>query len=194
MKNQLINLTYPLSFACIVALLTIAACTDPGEHNVTPPKELITLSRAGDLYQAYDSRAKALTKLKGSEDSRYGWHSIEFYKDYIAYLEKEAGSHGEEISGLRMYYVAYPDNDPKNEQAGYQTYMYVPTYYDEKQDKHIAFDPKFMNEDGTPVPIERLLSGKGGAAKSLMNAEQTDDISSTSSIANFAEMCKPHCH
>jgi len=163
------------------------------------PKETISLRRAHEMYKAYQERHEVLTKLKdGEEEARYGWHSIDFYKNYIAYLEKESRKVGIRISGLRMYYVAYPENDDKSgKYAGYQTYFYVPTYFNKKEKRHIAFDPLHIDENGNPLPIhEIIVNGKrvntneASIAQSLTKTASTTDISS---IANMAEMCEPNC-
>ena len=188
-------------YLVIIVVIFVLGCEEneetPAESNdieastfVTKPVNTITIGRAKDLYNAYQQRAAALATLKGEGDATYGWHSIEFYKDYIAYLEVEAEKIGYKISGIRMYYVAYPKDDAGNLAQGYQTYMYVPTYFNEKLGKHIAFDPLLLDEDGKPLDVHGMITGeyKYSDGSKIMDAE------TSSSIANLAEMCKPNCY
>ena len=188
-------------FFLLVSLLIACQPTtkDSKEFEYTgKPRETISVERAQELYRAYQERYDVLKELKGGEeDARYGWHSIDFYKNYIAYLEEEAAKVHIKISGIRLYYVAYPDNDSLSNQAGYQTFMYIPTYFDEKTQKNIAFDPLHMNSDGTPMPIhEILVSGRrvGKGTVSLVDYKAAAFLEETeSSFANIAQMCKPFC-
>lgn len=160
---------------------------DTEKEVVEKPGETITLERAHEMYKAYQDRFNVITEFRqGQEDARYGWHSLDFYKRYIAYLEQEAEKVNIKISGLRLYYVAYPDDEVSNEYRGYQTYIYVPTYLDEKTGKHIAFDPLHIDENGTPLPIHNVIT-KGE------NIDISNNVTTLSSVANMGEMCKPNC-
>lgn len=158
------------------------------------PKETISLERAQAMYQAYQPRFDAVTRFReGREDARYGWHSLDFYKNYIAYLEDEAGKSNIKVSGLRLYYVAYPDDEQSGDQRDYQTYIFVPTYYNETEKKHIAFDPLFIGDDGKPLPIHEMLTKGGRLKSSTMSSSIMMVAAESSSIANMGEMCKPNC-
>lgn len=213
MKTKMNSLTG--FFFLLVAVLLFTSCDrsapkddqeqrgeKPGvpeeEKNREKPKETITLERAHEMYKAYRERAEALAKLKdGEDDASYGWHSIDFYKNYIAYLEHEARKVKIPISGLRMYYVAYPEGED-GDYSGYQTYMYVPTYYDKESNRHIAFDPLHIGDDGKPLPIHDIIVG-GMDAKRVNGKEVKQGAmlrvaeATTSSIANMGEMCEPNC-
>ncbi|ELR73786.1 hypothetical protein C900_01396 [Fulvivirga imtechensis AK7] len=173
--------------------------TSEDERGRKRPEETITLERAHEMYKAYRERAEALANLKdGEEDASYGWHSIGFYKNYIAYLEREARKVRIPISGLRMYYVAYPEGED-GKYSGYQTYMYVPTYYDKEAKRHIAFDPLHIGDDGKPLPIHEIIVG-GMDAKRINGKEVKQGAmlmrvaeATISSIANMGEMCEPNC-
>lgn len=199
--------------ALLVSLLAIS-CDNPKkggepEHpkdttedrTVERPKETITLERAHDMYMAYQERFDAHTKVLGKEDATYGWHSLEFYKNYIAYLEQESRKVGIRISGLRMYYVAYPEDEKSGEYKGYQTFIYVPTYFDKEKGRHIAFDPLNIGEDGKPLPIHEIIvngmeakgTNKAGIASATMLMSATSSDGTLSAIANMGEMCEPNC-
>ncbi len=160
------------------------------------PDETITLEMARAMYHEYNERHKVLSELKHDEEARYGWHSFSFYKNYIAYLEQEAAKHGYQISGIRMYYAAYPNTPPYKDKAGQQTYFFVPTYFNEKHKKHVAFDPLHIGPDGTPMDIHSYLTqNRRNKKKSMaLGAGAGTDIDGTdSSVGNMAEMCKPNC-
>jgi hypothetical protein len=170
----------------------------PETPPVEKPKETISLKRAHKMYEAYQARFNVLTKFrKGKEDARYDWHSIEFYKTYIAYLEQASKKVKLELSGLRQYYVAYPDDAASGDQKGYQTFIFVPTYFDKDKGKHIAFDPLYIGEDGKPLPIHDIIVNGSDESFAKMlsgsakNALVADEFSS--SIGNFGQMCKPNC-
>jgi hypothetical protein len=174
----------------IAAALIVVSCRETEIRE--KPKETITLERAHEMFMAYQERYDAVTKLReGKEDSRYGWHSIDFYKNYIAYLEHESNKVNIKVSGLRLYYVAYPDDEQSGNQGDYQTYIFVPTYFDETTRSHIAFDPLHVDENGKPLPLHDFITkGRFGNTKAMLVKNQAE---TESSIGNMGEMCKPNC-
>lgn len=197
MKTTLQNFKR-LMLTLLISSLLLAGCQKSTEFEYKgKPKETISLERAQALYKAYQPRFDSLTKIRGQEDARYGWHSLDFYKNYIAYLEHESKKVGMEISGLRLYYVAYPENDTISDQAGYQTFMFIPTYYDKESGKHIAFDPLHMEGQGKPIPIHKILVSGAPVGKRTVSLVNYTPVSFTeetaSSFADLAQMCKPYC-
>lgn len=213
MKTTMTRLMKPLS--ALLIILLIGACENkpkekPDEEpeekprgKVEKPKETITLERANEMYKAYQERFDVVTEFRGGkEDAKYGWHSLEFYENYIAYLKQASRKAGIKLSGIRMYYVAYPEDDQAGKYSGYQTYIYVPTYYNEKYGEHLAFDPLHIGDDGVPLPIHDIIvNGKTRTANSKSaNAEDSNEDSMSrvaggteSSLANMGEMCEPNC-
>jgi hypothetical protein len=182
----------------VLAAVLVATGCDQAPRDVDKPKETISLERAQQMYAAYQDRFNALTEFRGGkEDARYGWHSIEFYKNYIAYLEQASKKVKIEISGLRLYYVAYPDDDRAGDHRDYQTYFFVPTYFDKKTNTHIAFDPLHVDEQGNPLPIHDMITkGKGRVgmvSKLFTSNSRLVNNETESSIANMGQMCKPNC-
>lgn len=194
----------------MLALFSVSCDRKTGGGDQEPPKdpkpagdkpeETITLERAHDMYRAYQARYDALTEFReGKEDARYGWHSIDFYKNYIAYLEKESKKAGIPVSGLRLYYVAYPEDEQSKDHAGYQTYIFVPTYYNKEADAHVAFDPLHIGDDGKPLPIHDIIvngkrrDGSGSSQVKKASFMSVQQIGTESSIANYANMCEPNC-
>jgi hypothetical protein len=197
MKFNVILSTTAIVVLSVVALAVSCKKTEEPPYNHEPPKELISLERANQMYKAYQERFNAVTEFRqGKEDARYGWHSLDFYKNYIAYLEYEAKKAKIKISGLRLYYVAYPDDDNSKEYRDYQTFIYVPTYYDEKTQKHIAFDPTYLDENGVPVPIHGIITSTDTTAVNKMTLAgfvASETTTSSGTAANMGEMCKPNC-
>lgn len=200
MKFNVILSTTTFLIVSVVALVVGCKQTDqepPVSHD--PPKQLISLKRANEMYKAYQDRFNAVTEHRqGKEDARYGWHPIEFYKNYIAYLEHEAKNAKVKISGLRLYYVAYPEDAEAKEYAGYQTYIFVPTYQDEKTGKHIAFDPTHLDDNGVPIPIHNLLTSMDSSKIDKMSMAAAGFVfastqGTSGAAANMGEMCKPNC-
>lgn len=175
----------------IVVILLTGGCRE--KQKPEKPKETITLERAHEMFMAYQPRYDAVTRFReGNEDSYYGWHSIDFFKNYIAYLEYESKKVNIEVSGIRLYYVAYPNNESSGDQRDYQTYIFVPTYFDKKSNAHIAFDPLHVDENGKPLPIHDFITKGGfGNTKAMLISFQSGGTQS--SIANMGEMCKPNC-
>lgn len=196
-----------LSTSAIVVVILVAVmvgCKKPDDGtggppvSTDPPRQLISLERANQMYNAYQKRFNAVTEFRqGKEDARYGWHSIEFYKNYIAYLEEISKKTKVKVSGLRLYYVAYPDDDSAKEYRDYQTYIFVPTYYDEATKKHIAFDPTYLDDNGMPKQIHQLITSTDSTQREKMSAAAFimvgGDASPAGGAANMGEMCRPNC-
>jgi hypothetical protein len=184
-----------LTLSIFTALIAGCGRTPEGEYR-GKPKETITLERAREMFQAYQPRFNAVTEFRqGKEDARYGWHSIEFFKDYIAYLERESKKVKIPVSGLRLYYVAYPNDEASGEHRDYQSYIFVPTYFDKKTNSHIAFDPLHIDSNGNPLPIHDMIT-KGARGKdgvSMLLVSSPPPAQTQSSIANMAQMCEPNC-
>ncbi|MBL6449972.1 hypothetical protein JMN32_26905 [Fulvivirga sp. 29W222] len=196
-----VNRLIRVSSVVLIFLIAYGCDSVPGEGDRSSgekPKETISLERAHAMFEAYQERFDVVTEFReGREDARYGWHSLEFYENYIAYLKLASRKAGIKVSGIRMYYVAYPEDDQAGEYRGYQTYIYVPTYYDEKSGDHIAFDPLHIGNDGVPLPIHDVIvngkkrsTDKAGVSEAAMARSMAE---TESSIANMGEMCEPNC-
>lgn len=188
------------TFTQLLALLIVIMITGCDRENTSAekPKETISLERAHEMYVAYQKRFGALTELRGgNEDASSGWHSLDFYKNYIAYLEAASKKVNMEVSGIRLYYVAYPNDEKSGEQRDFQTYILVPTYFDKKTNSHIAFDPLHIDERGNPLPIHEIITkgvnNKLGKVSMRSTGMGLQSVETASSIANMAMMCRPNC-
>lgn len=188
-----------ISFLCIASLLCIQSCEQDDAKissesiqdavSVRKPNQVISLKKAHELYKAYQDNFRS--KSNNPKLAYYGWHSIGFYKNYISYLEKESAKQSITVSGLRLYFAAYPENKAKyGKKAGYQTYMFLPTYLDTSKNTHTLYDPSLTNTKGAPIPIEPILKKGPNAYK---NNTWYQKLSEPTAIANMGEMCPFNC-
>ncbi|MBQ0736259.1 hypothetical protein [Aquimarina celericrescens] len=156
---------------------------------VKKPDQMISLQEAHKLYEAYQKNF--ISKSNNTKQAKYGWHSLDFYKKYIAYLEQEAAKNNIEVTGLRLYFAAYPeDPDTYGDKAGYQTYMFVPTYFDASKNIHRPFDPALINDKNQPVAVEKILKSGPDVFK---NASWLQKTNQSTGVANMGQMCQPNC-
>ena len=90
------------------------------ETTIDPPKQIISVEQAREMYDAYSQRRVPL--IQKYEDSissdstkftptRYAEYDFEAIKQYIAYIEQEAKDADIQISTLRFYLSNYPDGE-----------------------------------------------------------------------------------
>ena len=127
--------------------------------------------------------ARKKKRMANNQQTIFGWHSLEDYKNYIAYIEAEAKKHGVEVSGNRVY---FGHQDPVNgSKKGQLTYFFTPTYLDEATGKHEAFGTFTMSDDGKPVKVHEAITNK----KSL-----TEGGGGESLLWNHSVLCPPVCN
>tara|TARA_R110002049_G_scaffold355_1_gene2090 strand:+ start:2154 stop:2861 length:708 start_codon:yes stop_codon:yes gene_type:complete len=107
----------------LFAFTTLISCEEPvhqsPNESVDPPKQIISVSQAKEMYDSYEKRRIGIIKdYEGPnpdgtefEPTRYGWYDYETIKQYIAYIDQEAKEAGVKISGLKLYFSNYPDAD-----------------------------------------------------------------------------------
>lgn len=90
------------------------------------------------------------------EDAESVWFPLETIKKYIWMIEtNKCNNDCPDSLGIRIYYAKYPDSttafwtryDADMANAGYHTVFMVPTYYDQKTEAHVDFNP-FVRECG----------------------------------------------
>jgi hypothetical protein len=99
------------------------------------PKNTISYEEAKGLQQEYiKTRANSLNKILNNEkkiqgqDARDVSFDLESLKQYITYVEAEAGKKGLKGLGLRVYYGAYKKTNETVKNSGYSTVFFMPTY------------------------------------------------------------------
>lgn len=172
--------------------LILFSCTDkhteePEPQN--PPKQIISVERAKELYDSYSSRrVPIIQKFEGkntdSSDynpTRYIEYDFETMKNYLAYVEQEAAKANIDVKSLRIYLANNPDSDkfPNGDPIRYKkhnTVLMVPTM--SYEGKNVGFALEEDNRGNlTGVPISKMvdslnIKGQKGVLqqKSDMNA------------------------
>ncbi len=119
--------TGTLVFTYLV-LSVVVGCVEPESKVVKPPKGVISIKEAKLLDRTYtETRHSLISENLGIKDNRSSWWSIEDLEAYIAYARAEAKSKGKNVSGLRIYFGAYPKSYNDQDVAGYSTLFIVPT-------------------------------------------------------------------
>jgi hypothetical protein len=114
---------------------------------------------------------------RNNDDARTIWFSSEKIRDFMNDVEATAlGSAGHDsLSGLRFYYIRYPENKIANNVNPWTKYAYfnknglptnyqnkhslmiVPTYFDKESQTHVDFDPRKYDSNNKPVAISKVL-------------------------------------
>ncbi|NLP59077.1 hypothetical protein [Lutibacter sp. B1] len=88
----------------------------------------ITSTEAKELNNNFvKTRSLAIDNAIGKKDALSSWFSLQELKDYIKYVEDEGKLKGIDISGLRVYFGAYPEKDKKPSKKNFSTVFFVPT-------------------------------------------------------------------
>lgn len=107
-------------------------------------------------------------------DSRTIWFSKEKLTEFIADMDIEAAKNNSSVSGIRFYYVKYPDatnwskykylTDPAMMPSNYKerhSLVLVPTYLDNTTQYHMDFDPRKVDNTGKfkdmPTVMDELI-------------------------------------
>ncbi|SRX55265.1 hypothetical protein AEQU1_02287 [Aequorivita sp. CIP111184] len=157
--------------------LLLFSCQEPSTHDESPyegpPKDhIISVERAGEMYDAYTQRRVPIIKkyedsiaLDGSnfEPTRYAEYDLQTVKQYIAYIEHEAGQANVDIKTLRFYLSNYPNSDKfaNGDVVKYprkNSFFVVPTIAYEG--KNVDFSIEEVDGKPTAVPISRVNSTK----------------------------------
>jgi hypothetical protein len=114
-------------------------------------------------------------------DSRTIWFSKEKLTQFINDMDAEAAQHNNQsVSGIRFYYIKYPDatnwskykylTDPSMMPQNYKerhSLVLVPTYLDNNTHYHTDFDPRKVDATGKfkdmPTVMDELIKSEGTA-------------------------------
>jgi len=143
-----------------------------------PPKEIITVKQAFEMYGSYSTRRVPLIQRYEdsiSDDSskftptRYAEYELKAIKQYIAYIEHEAKEAGVNVNTLRFYLANYPDSGKFDGGAVVRyprrnTFFVVPTT--DIDGKNEGFSIEEINGKPTAVAISRKMGRENGAQKS----------------------------
>ncbi len=172
------KITIRLTLVSLVSLMFFS-CQDPTTHNDPyegPPKgHIISVERAGEMYDAYSQRRVPIIKKyedsiasDGSkfEPTRYAEYDLQTIKEYIAYLEHEAAKANVEVNTLRFYLSNYPNSDKfsNGDVVKYprrNSFFVVPTMAYEG--KNVGFSITEVNGKPTAVPMGRVTPVEKGS-------------------------------
>ncbi len=180
------------------------------------PSQLISVEQGVNMKQEYDTKVAPFIKAsKGGEDydpTEFAYIELDSLKKYIAFLEKVERLNSKKISGIRIYYAAYPKTaagNTKIKHPGRETFFFAPTmeqtagnFTDEQKQysylRNVPFsiipkdaDNKFV---GTFKPIEGLLFSKDVNIKVQTASLQQDPSTGseeTSLLLNDLNACPP---
>ncbi len=152
----------------LFSIFIFSGCQEPMIHEPPyegPPKQIITVQRAKELYDTYTSRRLPIIQKYedsisqdsvGFNPSRYVEYDYETITQYIAFIEHEAKEANVEIAGMRFYFSNYPDSDkfPNGDVVKYprkNTVFIVPTM--NQNGKEVGFLIEETDGKKTAVPI-----------------------------------------
>lgn len=173
MKTKLIS---PLLFLIFINL-TFSGCQEPLDGSlsgpVSPPKQIITVERAAEMYENYSTRRVPI--IKKYEDSlvadttqftptRYAEYDLETIKHYIAYVEYQAKQAKVDVKTLRFYLSNYPNTDKyaNGDKVRYprrNSFFILPTM--EYKGKNVGFSIAEVDGKYKAVPINNGVAKNG---------------------------------
>jgi hypothetical protein len=129
---------------------------------------------------------------RNNDDARTIWFSTKKIREFMNDVEdKSLGSAGHDsLSGLRFYYIRYPENKIANNVNPWTKYAYfnkngmptnyqnkhslmiVPTYFDSVTQTHVDFDPRKYDSNNKPVAISKVLQDLIAKENKSSNIEQ----------------------
>ena len=164
---------------CLSLLTTVmlSSCTSEGKkkvkevHKNTKPKHLQNSKRPADAI-TYQEFAAMITQYETHQqkvlepyvnkkfgynegDTQSNWFSIEELKQYIAYVERLSKEKEIELTGIRIFSAAYPNNDQGDDYKGRQSLIFTPTAKI-KGKIDVSFEP-LKSTKGNPLPMLEYL-------------------------------------
>ncbi|PCI32610.1 MAG: hypothetical protein COB60_09095 [Flavobacteriaceae bacterium] len=109
---------------------------------ITKPNGLISPLQAKALNEEFittrskemNNVVKKLTGDKKDQDAYCTWFSIEELENYIAYTKEQATLNGKNLTGLNVYFGAYPTEDKHPKDSNLSTIFFAPTTKKSKLD------------------------------------------------------------
>ncbi|WP_282123554.1 hypothetical protein [Algibacter mikhailovii] len=147
-------------YLCLATICLSCSNDDVKSSNETSfykPSGVIAQERAIELSNSWSSKNADLFSKSGStkfddEVKSLGW-SLEDLRNYLDYAEHEAQEKGYNMTGVRIYFAAYPEKDNQN------TMFIAPT-------GHKVFSTASMfnlfQPEEQALPIPPLNNGNGG--------------------------------
>lgn len=182
------------------------------------PSQLISVEQGVSMKSEYDAKIAPLIKASKQGDydpTEFAYIELDSLKKYIAFLESVEKLNNKKISGLRIYYAAYPTTNTgtsKMKHPGRETFFFAPTMEqsggtlsdEQKQFSYLRNVPfSIIPKDGSNKfvgnfrPIEKLLFGKDvkintqNASVNQAGGNASSDFAETSLLLNELNICPP---
>lgn len=164
------KIIHPLMLLIFINLIFIS-CQEPTNGPVPgpmdPPKQIISVEHAKEMYESYSSRR--LPIIKKYEDSvvpdtapftptRYAEYDLETIKQYVAYVEYQAKQAQVDVKTLRFYLSNYPNsekfaNGDKVRYPRRNSFFVLPTM--DYNGENVGFSIEKFDGKYTAVPINK---------------------------------------
>lgn len=96
----------------ILIMLTLNSCTPTTPAYTGMPRQIISIQQAAEMKNEYKS--KIIPRIEKDrpdyQATEFTWISLDTLKQYVALLDKVKELNGKEISGVRIYFAAYPNS------------------------------------------------------------------------------------
>ena len=215
---------YSLFYAAIAIMLlnSIISCEEKKADYQGVPSHLISVKQGVTMKQEYQSKIGQLIENSNENPeynaTEFAYIELDSLKKYIAFLDHVEKLNNQKISGVRIYFAAYPDRENTGFTSihpGRETFFFAPTMeqkaMDNMTDDQKKFDylrnvpfsivPKNAKDKfvGEYKPIEGLLFAKdmrSSAPKETASKQQVsklveDSGDETSLILNELNVCPP---
>lgn len=127
--------------------------------NLIIPSGVINQERAIELSETWSAKTSELLSkanaTKSSNQAKSLWWSLEDLRNYLEYAEYEAIEKGYNMTGVRVYFGAYP------EKQGQNTLFFAPTGYKNVSEASSMFG-LFLPPTDNDIPVPPLNQGHGG--------------------------------
>lgn len=171
------------------------SCEEPTEISdqgpVKPPKQIISVERATEMYDSYSSRRVPI--IKKYEDSvdydiasftptRYAEYDLETIKQYVAYVEYKAKQAKVDVKTLRFYLSNYPNGEkfPNGDKVSYprrNSFFVLPTM--EYNGENVGFSIEEVDGEYSALPISKRNANREKAQNKVQmdSKEQLNEAS-----------------
>jgi hypothetical protein len=128
------------------------------ESGFYEPSGVISQERGIELSQTWNSKNLSLfskaSNTKFDEEIKSNWWSLEDLRNYLNYAEHDANSKGYNMTGVRVYFGAYPEKEGQN------TMFFAPTGH--KSISEASVFSLFLPPTDDDIPVNPLNDGTGG--------------------------------
>lgn len=163
MKNVM-KLKSVCMYVCI-AVISFSCSKDDAkastETSFYKPSGVITQEKAMELSAAWSTKNSNLfsksNNTKFSDEVQSLWWSLEDLRNYLEFAENEAQEKGYNMTGVRVYFAAYPEKDNQS------TLFFAPTGHEAVSKASSLNINFFVKESDIPVPpLNEGGNGNGG--------------------------------